>query len=182
MLLVSGTFLVSWQLGYAPIRRASEQGRREEARLNKEIAKVEAVVQQEGTVSEWLAARGQELSRLQRRVPEPAQLPLLLNAVVNTVKSSELKLVNIEQGNLEPISDGAAVLGAEERSYARLPVTVTAEGPYHTVLRTLDQLTDEQFPVLVGLERIEMRIHDPLGATLSVVLHLSLYVASTPNA
>ena len=182
MLLMGGTFLASWQLGYAPVQRANEQGRRERTQLSEEIAKVEAIVQQEGTMAAWLTARQQQLSQFQRRVPEPAQLPMLLNTIVDTVKNGELKLINVEQGNLEPVPDGAATLTLEGRSCYRLPVIVTAEGRYHAVLGALDQLTSERFPLVVGLERVEMRIQDPLGATLSAILHLSLYVAGPPPA
>ncbi len=181
--LAAGLFvalLASWHYGYAPAYQAYGKDQREQKRLRTAIKHAEAIIAPEATVADWLAARGQQLAELRRRLPEPSQLPLLLNTVVETVKSGELKLINLDQGNLEPVQDGEGPLMLEGRRCYRLPVTVTVGGRYHTVLRTIDRLMHERFPIVMGLERVEMRIDDPLGAVLQAAIQLSLYVAGTP--
>jgi len=181
VLAAGAMVVISWRFGYQPAIRAYREDQQQVAELSARLAQVDTMVQAAGGVETWRAHNLQRLDALNNRFPPQAQLPQLLNALVDAVKLGEVKLVNVSQGNLEAVQDvGQPVLVDGQPCY-RLPVTVTAEGRYHSLVQALDRIMAETFPSLVGIEQAELRLKDPLGAKLDATLQLYLYVVGTPS-
>jgi len=167
---------VSWTLGYQPAVRAVGQDRQQAQLLRAQLSQVEAMVQTSGGMEAWHAHHLKRLETLKRRFPPQAQLPQLLNALADTVKMGEVKLVNVSQGNVEPVTDAEQPLLVDGQPCYRLPVTVTAEGRYHAIVQALERLMAETFPSVVSLRQADLQLKDPQGAQLAATLQLYLYV------
>ena len=163
--LMAGLVTVgSWRWGYQPAVRAYRQDQQQVAALSTRLAQVEAMVQAAGGVETWRTHNLQRLTALKNRFPPQAQLPQLLNALVDTVKMGEVKLLNVSQGNVEPVQDDGQPVLVEGQACYRLPVTVTAEGRYHAMVQALERITAETFPSMISIEQADFRLKDPLGA------------------
>lgn len=171
----------SWRWGYQPAVRAYRQDQQHVESLSARVGQVEAMVQAAGGMEAWHAHHLKRLEFLRTRFPPPAQVPQLLNALVETVKVGDVKLLNVSQGNVEAVQDAGQPLLVGGQPCYRLPVTVTAEGRYHLLVQALDRITAETFPSVVGIERAEFRLKDPLSAQLTATLRLSLYVIGAPS-
>ena len=167
---------VSWTLGYQPAVRAVGQDRQQAQLLRAQLSQVEAMVQTSGGMEAWHAHHLKRLETLKHRFPPQAQLPQLLNALADTVKMGEVKLVNVSQGNVEPVTDAEQPLLVDGQPCYRLPVTVTAEGRYHAIVQALERLMAETFPSVVSLRQADLQLKDPQGAQLAATLQLYLYV------
>ena len=179
--------VLSWQYGYAPALQADGRDRQQAAVLRQRISKWETVVTAFGGETAWLTHHQQRLDQLRGRFPPQSRLPDLLNTLVETLKANEMKLLDLTQGNLEPVQEAGAPLLLGGTPRYRLPITVTAEGRYHAVRAAIERLTSEGFPVLVGIEQAEFRLKDPVSGKLDVKLQFSLYVTGpatlpAPNA
>ncbi len=172
----------SWQRGYLPARDRYVRDHRQAVALAGRLSEVETMVQAQG-LSAWLVDHRQRLYRLQARLPDQARLPELLNALADTWKAGGVTLLNVEQGNLEPIPDVVVPPALSGTAYYRLPVTLTAEGRYQVMVTTIDRMMSESFPGVVSVSQLDVRLKDPDGTRLSATLHLYLYVAkSTPRS
>lgn len=176
--LAAGILVVaSWQLGYTPARRADRRDRDRAASLGEELAQIEALVLAAGGEASWLSANQQRLEALRRRFPSQEQVPQLLNALIEGLKvPDEVKLVDVSQGNLEPILEGGEPLTVDGAPCYRLPVLVTAEGRYHAILSALTRVTAETFPAIVSVRQVELTLKETAGIRLSAVVQLYLYV------
>jgi len=172
----------SWQWGYQAAARGYQRDRSQMALLRERIATVNTMVQAAGGEAAWLSRQHQRLAALQARFPGEAQVPHLLNTLVEGLKAGEMKLVNVTQGNLEPVQDGGTPLVVEGVPYYRLPVTVTGEGRYLAVLAALERLTGDTFPGVVGIGHVELHLKEPTSSTLDAALQLFLYVSGTHKA
>lgn len=172
--------VVSWQWGYQPAVRAFGRDRERIAATTARLRDVESMVQAAGGQRAWRASYEQRLARLTARLPQPSQLPALLNALVDGLKAADVKLLNVEQGNMEPVRDGQQPLLFQGNPCYQLPVTVTAEGRFSEVLAALERLTGEAFPSAVSLEQADLRIKDAATVTLGATLKLNLYVVGNP--
>ncbi|MBI4003439.1 MAG: type II secretion system protein M [Candidatus Omnitrophica bacterium] len=168
--------MVSWWWGYQPAVRAVRQDRQQAEVLRAQLAQVEAMVQTSGGIEVWHAHHLKRLDTLKHRFPPQAHLPQLLNTLVDTVKMGEVKLVNVSQGNVEPVTDAEQPLLVDGQPCYRLPVTLTAEGRYHAIVQALERLMAETFPSVVGLQYAELQLKDPQGVQLAATLQLYLYV------
>lgn len=182
VLLASVVALASWGWGYRPAVRAYRRDQQDVVRLTERLAHVEAMVQASGGAALWQVRMSQRLAAIKGRFPSPEQLPQLLNALVDTIKAGDLKLVNVSQGNLEPVQDEGQPVLLEDLPCYRLPVTITAESRYHALVHVLEQVMSEAFPSVVSLEDADLRLTDPLSARLGATLTLHLYVVGTPHA
>lgn len=179
--LVGGVVVAwSWQQGYQASVRAYATDRAEVAALSARLSALDAMAQAAGGMQEWLARHQERLAKLKGKFSHQTQLPQLLNALVDTMKAGEIRLLNVSQGNLEPMqeSDNTPLLIDGEPCY-RLGVTVTAEGRYHALVEAMTRLAAESFPSLVALEQVELRRKDAAGARLDATLHVYLYVIGT---
>jgi Tfp pilus assembly protein PilO len=175
--LATGAIVVaSWLWGYQPAVRAYRHDRQQVDTLRGQLSQVDAMVQASGGVEAWHAHHLKRLKMLKRRMPPQAQLPQLLNTLVDTVKLGEVKLLNVSQGNVEPVNDNGQPVLVEGQPCSRLPVTLTMEGRYHTVVQALDRVMAETFPSVVSLQRVELQLKDPQGVQLAATLQLYLYV------
>ncbi len=173
--------VVVWTRGYQPAHRAAVRDRTRATELAGRVAETEAMLLAAGGEAAWLAQHQKELVRLKTRFPHQDQLPQLFNRLIETVKTGELKLVNVVQGNPEPVEDaGQPVLMEGVPSY-RLPVTVTIEGRYHKIVAALEQLTGPTFPGVVGIQQVEFQVREPTPQ-LDATLTLHLYVTGRPLA
>lgn len=183
VVLIAGSLVAaSWQWGYQAAARAYWRDRGQMALLTERISQVHAMVQAAGGEAAWLSRQQQRLVALKARFPQQAQVPQLLNTLIDGLKAGEMKLVNVTQGNLEPVQEGGTPLVVEGVPYHRLPVTVTGEGRYLAVLATLERLTGDAFPGVVGIGHVELRLKEPTGSKLDATLQLFLYVSGTPTA
>ncbi len=179
MLLVTMTVLLfSWQSGYRATTRAYWHAHQQTSQLTGRLAEVEAMVQGQGGEAAWSAQQQQHLTALQTRFPRQGALPQLLNALVDTVKSGNLKLLNVTQGKLEPVRMAEQIVQIGGAPCSRLPVTVNAEGRYHDIVMVVERLTSETFPAAVSVEDVDIGLKTPTGVTLNVTIRASLYVTS----
>ena len=180
--VAAGAIVVaSWLWGYQPAVRAVGQDRQQVERLRAQLSQVDAMVQTSGGVEAWHAHHLKRLDTLKHRFPPQAQLPQLLNTLMDTVKMSEVKLLNVSQGNVELVRDAEQPVLVDGQPCYRLPVTVTAEGRYHAIVQALERVMAETFPSVVSLQQAELQLKDPQGAVLAATLQLYLYVVGAPS-
>jgi len=173
--------LISWKAGYQPALQLNQREVRHIKELRHHLTDVETIVSSAGGISAWLHLNGQRLARFRERVPQEAQLPQLLNRLVEQLKMSDLRVRNVTQGNLEPVQDGGTPLLIDGLPCVRLPLTITAEGRYLVLLRMMEQLTSESFPAVVSLQQVTLQRKQESNAVLDIVLNLSLYLVKPPS-
>ena len=171
--------MLSWRMGYVPARRAHQQHVQQQRALEERIAQWEAILQAAGGQPAWTAREQQRLEALNAQFPPQTHLPQLLNALVESLKSGELKLINVTQGNLEAVQVGGQPLVLDGKPCYRLPVTVTAEGRYHALRSALQRLSGEGFPGMVSIAQLDLRSQEQTGNRLAATLQLYLYVIGT---
>ena len=176
------TLAASWLQGYQPSARAYARDLTHIASLKDRLATLETTLQSAGGEAAWLLQHRQRLSQLQARFPQHAQLPKVLNALVEAMRSGEVRLLNIVQGHVEPMKEGAGQLLIEGSPCYRLHVTVTAEGRYHAIMAALKRLMSESFPGVVTIEQSSMQLKQETGNTLLVTLQLSVYLLGAEAA
>ena len=186
--LISGFVVVmSWRQGVQAAVRSYVRDRAQVTTLTQQINQVETLVQPSESVSAWITEHQQRVQALASRFPDQRQLPQLLNTLIDTLKSSDIAVVNVAQGNLEPVHDGQQPVLMQGAPCQRLPVVVTLEGRFHPLLNALGKLTDETFPALIGIDKTEFHLLETTGAKLQAVITLHLYVIASatipaPNA
>lgn len=167
----------SWQLLCAPASWKLVTARSAAGDLRRQVAETEARLQEAGGEAAWLARYQQLLRELERLIPSSQQVPALLNRLAEEARGSALTLVNITQGNLEPVTDAGqrpvALSGIPCRS---LPVTVTVEGGFRQVVAFLDRVVSHDFPGLVVVKEVQMRTKTALSPTVHASLQLAIYV------
>ena len=179
--------VLSWRFGYHRAVHRFRQDRVQVAALTARIAQIDVVMQRAGGTAKWLADNQRRLATLRAKFPQHEQMPQLLNALVDALKTGEVDLVNMTQGNLERVQANNAPLLIDGTPCYRLPVTMITEGRYHAVLAALERLMDETFPTVVSIEQVDFHLKDAAGATLEATLHLNVYVTgptldSSPHA
>jgi len=174
--------VMSWQWGYQPAGRAFTRDRERVTTMTARLRDVESMVQAAGGQDAWRASQTQRLALLKARLPQPSQLPALLNALVDGLKVGDVKLLNMEQGNMEAAHEGEQPLLFRGVPCFQLPVTITAEGRFSEVLALLERLTSDTFPSVLSLERVDLRMRDVTTATLGATLNVNLYVIGNPIA
>ncbi len=176
-LLVTGVVMVaSWCFGYAPMRTARVQHRQQLAEATTQLARVDDLVRPFGSEAAWSAAAQQRLAALQARFRRYDELPQLLEALVQTFKSSELRLVDVGQGNVEQAHVGDQPLVIDGEPSLRLPVTMVAEGRFRALLAVLDRLAADTFPGVVTLDHAEIQLKEKGTGVVTAQLQLELYV------
>jgi len=174
--------IASWQWGYQAAVRAYARDKQHIESLKGQLAQAEAMIQAAGGEATWRTRNEQRLAKLKTRFPQQTQLPQLLTALVDSLKVGGLTLLNVEQGNLEPVRDMEQPVLIDGAPCFRLPVKVTAEGRYHALLAALERFTSEAFPCVLSVQQVEVRLKDSLSAQLDATLQLYLYVvASSPG-
>ena len=179
--------VISWRQGVQAAMRSYAKDRAQVTALTQQIKQVEALVEPTQSVAAWMTEHQQRAQALAAQFPDQRQLPQLLNTLIDTLKSSDITVVNVAQGNLEPVRDGEPPVLMQGASCHRLPVAVTVEGRFHPLLNALGKLTDATFPALVGVEKTEFRLLETTGTKLQAVITLHLYVIGSatvpaPNA
>ena len=180
--LASGALAVmSWTWGYQPAVRAVRQDRQQAEVLRAQLSQVESMVQTSGGIEAWHAHHLKRLTTLKRRFPPHTQLPQLLNTLVDTVKMGEVKLLNVSQGNVEPVEEAGQPVLVDGQPCYRLPVTLIAEGRYHTIVQVLERILAETFPSVASLEYVDLQLKGSQGTQLAATLQLYLYVVGVPS-
>lgn len=180
VVLGTALLMVVWHGGLRATRAEYHRLVQRRAQLEARLSGVDALVKEAGSASDWLATQRQGLDAMRARVPMQAYLPQLLNAVASLAQASDVKVVNLAQGNLEPVLQDDQPVQLNGRPCARLPVTMTAEGGYHAVRAMLEQLTDEAFPGVVSVQQLELARPVAGGVRLAATLRLMLYVTMAP--
>jgi hypothetical protein len=177
-ILAAGAALIfSWQYGYVASVRAARTDREAAAELNGRLAEVDAMLLSSGGRAAWTAQRDAELAARRARIPEQQQLPQLLNQLVDALKAGELQLLDVAQGNLQPVLDTPA-----GTAFQRLPVAVTAEGAFTAVVAALERLGSEAFPYLLRVDAVDLKRRPGDAPLLQATLTLSVFVAGAPPA
>jgi hypothetical protein len=174
--------VMSWQWGYQSAGRAFTRDHERVTTMTARLRDVESMVQTAGGQDAWRASQARRLALLKARLPQPSQLPALLNALVDGLKVGDVKLLNMEQGNMEAAHEGEQPLLFQGVPCFQLPVTITAEGRFSEVLALLERLTSDTFPSVLSLERVDLRMRDVTATTLGATLKVNLYVIGNPIA
>ena len=168
--------LVSWRIGFQPSLRALEQVRRRQAMLQAEVAATATMLQQGGGQAAWRVRQQARLEMLQHRLTSSREMPRVLDAVLEQVAQSNLRLVNVAQGNLEPARDPAGqALALGGASCLTLSVTIVVEGRFDGVLECLARWLEPSFRGLVRIDRLQMRLRDPLTGQLTADIQVRLH-------
>ncbi len=166
----------SWSWGYAPAKAAMKREVQTLQSRRAQVDLLEATVAGGGGLDAWLEAHQARVAARTGRLSSRDQLPQLLDTLVNGLKSGPARFVNLTQGSLEPVQHDGQPLLVEGAPCLRLPVTVTMEGRYHDVLKTLSRLMDAEFPSLVTLGPIQFARQAPTEPVLSATAQLSVHV------
>ena len=169
------TFL-SWQYGYEGSARAYRRDAVKAAALQETVSQLETMVQTAGGPVAWLVKTQQRISQMKDRFPGQAQLPEMINRLVDTVKAGAIQLTDVSQGNLEPAVTGGQPVIVDGRSCVHLPVTLTMEGRYHDLIAAVSRLTEPPFPGLVSIEQVELRRKDAESPVLVATVQVHLYL------
>ena len=173
--------IVSWQWGYQSTVRVCMRDRERIATLTARLRDVESMVQAAGGAEAWRSSHEQQLRQLTTRLPNPSQLPALLNALVDGLKAADVKLVNVEQANMEAAHDGQQQpILFQGMPCFQLPVIVTVEGRFSEMLAALERLTGEMFPSVLSIEQVDLRIKDAATVQLGAIFKVNLYVIGNP--
>ena len=168
--------LVSWRVGFQPALRALAQARHRQSATQQAVASAEAMVASDGGQAAWLARQHARLEALQRQLPSSREMPRVLDAVLEQVAQSNLRLVNVAQGNPEPALDASGQqLTLNQAQCLRLPVTITVEGRFAGVLECLSRWLDPSFRALVRIDRLQVRLRDPLTGQLTADIQVRLH-------
>ena len=168
--------VVSWQFGYQPAVRSLRAVRERVVTTSEDVSGVEAMVAAAGGEAAWLTRQHARLEVLQHRLPSSREMPRVLDAVLEQVAQSNLRLVNVAQGNPEPALDASGQqLTLNQAQCLRLPVTITVEGRFSGVLECLSRWLDPSFRALVRIDRLQVRLRDPLTGQLTADLQLRLH-------
>ena len=167
---------LSWQFCYRPAAGAYRQDCANISTLTKQLADVEAMLTAGGGKEAWLARHQQRLAQLKARFPTQAELPKVLNLLVDVVKSGELKLLNVGQGSLEALKESNQPVLIEGMPCYRLPVTMTTEGRYHAVVTVMERFLSETFQGVVSVKQAELTLKKSPGVVLSATLQLDVYL------
>lgn len=168
--------VVSWQFGYRPARSTYRHDVAEKSTLMKRLADVEAMVTVNGGKDAWMSLHRQRLAQLKARFPTQAELPKILNLLVDVVKSGDLKLLNVAQGNAEPLKESDGPVLIEGMPCYRLLVTMMAEGRYHAIVAAMERFSGDTFQGVVSLKQMELALKKSPGAALSSTLQLDVYL------
>ncbi len=170
---------LSWRVGYHPIDAAYQRRRLRVAQLTQQLGAFDALVQESGGAAAWQQQQEGQLATLRAQFPQQAQLPEVINGLVNGFKTSDVKLLDVSQGNLEPVEhDGTPVL-IDGHPCQQLPVAITAEGRYHALIGVLERFSASAVPGLIRVEQLELALKDPTSATLTAVMRVSVYLIGT---
>ena len=180
LLAILATVIGSWRLLYVPATRRLEAARTHLSSLRQQVAQLEAMLAQAGGAPEWLARQQDVLSELTRRIPPSREVPGLLDRLLEQAGVNDLKVVDVNQGNLEPATDaeGSPILAGDIPCLA-LPVTVTADGSFRNAVAFLEEISGAGLPALVTVKRVRMKTHHPLNATLRMTVQVVLYAVSS---
>ena len=166
----------SWQFGYQPARDASQRSRARVAQLTQQLGAFDALVQGAGGLDAWRAQQQAQLTKLRAQFPQQAQLPEVINGLVNGFKTSDVRLLDVSQGNLEPVQHEGTPVLIDGQPCQRLVVTISAEGRYHALVGVIERFSTAAVPGLVRVERLELTLKDPSSAVLAATMQLSVYL------
>lgn len=168
--------LVSWRVGFQPSLRALTQARSQRSTAQQDVASMEALLASEGGETAWRARQQARLKALQRRLVSSREMPRVLDAVLEQVAQSNLRLVNVAQGNLEPALDSSGqALALGGAPCLTLPVTISVEGRFSGVRECLSRWLDASFRGLVRIDRLQLQLRDPFTGQLTAEIHVRLH-------
>ncbi len=168
---------LTWTLQYLPTAQKSRQLRNQIDQLSRQVHQTESFLQEAGGAAAWMEEQNQILQQLAERFPSSEQIPRLLDVLVKQVGHSNLRLVNVAQGNLESAKDGEGQTVKFNGSVClRLPLVLNVEGRFRDVLDYLEAVTGKTFPCLVRVEGMDLEAKHGSIALLNVTLKVVLYV------
>ena len=181
LVIVAALFCAwGWQGGYQVALGRDQRDQSQVVLLRQRLAKTSTMVEQAGGKTAWLTEHQQRLAALRAKLPSQEQLPAILDALVEAVKDADVKLVYMTQDDLELLRMGETPILIDGLSCYRLPVTMSVEGHYHAVRAALDQFTNEAFPALVSVQRVELQLKDVQSVTLGGTVRLHVYLTGAP--
>ena len=181
VLIMAAVAMMSWRFCYQPSLRAYQRDRAQAATLTKRLSDIETMLSAEGGQKAWTSHHQRRLTQLKGRFPTPTELPQVLNRLVDVVKSGELRLLNIGQGNLEPLKESGKPVLVEGAPCYRLPITMSTEGRYRAIVTMLEQLSSDTFQGVVSVKQAELSLKKSPGMLLTATLQLDLYLLSADS-
>lgn len=145
--------------------------------IHQQVEQTEAFLEQSGGLDSWMVEQQKISQQLMDRLPVSQHMPQLLDVIVNQVAQSNLNLIDVTQGNLEPMNDfqGQPIM-CRDTPCLSLGLTLNLEGRFHEVVDYLDVLTSREFPCVVRVNQIQLAVkqanHPLLKAKLDVVMYV----------
>ena len=168
--------LATWRAGLQPAMRALATARHGVSASQRVVSDTEAMLASGGGDAAWRQREQAHLDALQRRLVSSRQMPRILDAVLEQVAQSSLRLVNVAQGNLEPALDASGhALALHSAPCLTLPVTISVEGRFQGVVECLARWMNPSFPALARIDRVQCTLRDPLTGRLTAEIHVRLY-------
>lgn len=177
VLTVGAIVVLTWDLEFVPRFRQVRQQRQALIHLRQQVEGLELLLDEVGGEEVWGAQQQQILNALMGQLPPRSETPRVLDALLERVARTRLKLANVNQGNLEPttdregkptVLDGAPCLG--------LPVVLTLEGTFHQIVSFLEDILNGGSRGVVSLKHLQMTLSDPTTAHLTASVGLVLHV------
>jgi len=165
-------------LGPSSRMRAELRGIRQSlARTQERLWQLQRLLEEAGGQAAWVTQQEQRLEAMRQRLPVSSQVPVLLDALLGSLGSAQVQLVDVAQGNLEPVvgPDGQPVR-IDEAACLGLPVTLRVTGRFHALAGLLQQVTGSGFPCVVKVEHVHLALKDPTTMSLNATVQLVLYV------
>ena len=177
LVLAGAVVVASWQTQYVAQHRQLRQARERWMSLRQQVEATEQLLQAAGGQAAWIAQSQAQLNTLTQRIPRSGSLPQLLDEVLRRAAQAKMKLVNVSQGNLEPVRDTQQQpIAVGQAPCLSLPVTVTFEGGFRGVVAFLEQVVDPTFPGLVTVDQARLTVNDSETGRLTASVQLVLYV------
>lgn len=171
VVLICATWLGVYEPTVARLRQ--RRGALQQTRQQRDA--IEQQLRVAGGEETWIFTQHLRLNQLHRRLPPSDQVPGLLELLAYYVAESNLHVVNVDRGNLQPAIDAQGQpVRFNGRSCMGLPVSLTVQGRYHQLITCLEQLTT-QFPCLVRVARVREQRSSADGV-LDATMDLVLYV------
>jgi hypothetical protein len=180
VVVLAGLVGISWLGPYRGLAAQAQGIRQTLTETQEQLGQLERLLNEAGGQSAWVTEQERRLEAMRQRLPPSSQVPVLLDALLGSLESAQVQLVDVAQGNLEPVAgpDGQPVR-IDETACLGLPVTLRVTGRFHALAGLLQQITGSGFPCLVRVEYVGLALRDSATTSLHATVNLVLYVRET---
>lgn len=182
LLILAAGVGIGWQMGYRPEVAQVRHQRAMLSTLKAQLDDVEQMLDRAGGEAEWMAMQEHLLELMAQRFPASHQMPRLLDALLERVKQSDLQLLDVKQGNLEPTHDAQGQpIVLDETPCFGLPITLSLQGRYHAIIEFLQQVASANFAGVAKITQVTMALRQPTSLQLQATVQVVLYVLGEPS-